>query len=404
MKLVFTKLLDVAARAGFTVAATYLLAIEQAGQFGLINTLIGLAAFAFGWERHIDIQRRLVAAPAAAFDGSVRSMFDLWGLNYLLMLPVFLVAVALLAHIEAGLLVAVAVIAVCEQISNGAYNLAVVEKRYRRLMFGIAAKNLALLGGLGAMLLFSPHVFNLHYLLWLWAGFSAVGAGITLLLWLGLRSPELQKPAISIREQYRASMHHFLIGGLAVLSLQFDRLIVGAALPLGDVGLYFRHVVIVSLVYQFFNVASYNRRLPAIFHSARSDDKAKTLAIIRNEVLLVGGATLAGVAVALVVNAATNGTILARFELSITLGLLLLCGALIRVVADFLSLVLNARHEERRLFRNQLASFGAGSLCLVLLTYNFGLYGAAIAVILSMSLYLLFNLHAVLNLPRKFDS
>ena len=403
MKLVVIKLLDVAARAGFTVAATYLLAIDQAGQFGLINTLVGLAAFAFGWERHIDIQRRLISAPAFVFDGSVRSMLDLWGLNYLLMLPFFLIAVTQLAHIDSGLLVAVAIIAVGEQVSNGAYNLAVVEHRYRRLMYGVAAKNLVLFASLGAILLIAPALFNLQTLLRLWAGLSLVGSGIAGLLWLRLRSPELQRPAISIREQYRVSWHHFLIGGLAVLSLQLDRLIVGAALSLDEVGFYFRHVVIVSLAYQLFNVASYNRRLPRIFQSARTEPKAQTLRIIGKELMLVAGVALAGVAAALVANVATGGVILARFGLSTVLGLLLLSGALIRVVADFLSLVLNARHEERRLFRNQVFSFGGGALCLVLFTYLFGLNGAAIAVIVSMTFYFLSNLHAVLNLPRKFE-
>ena len=50
--------------------ATYL-EIAQAGQFGLLATLVGLFAFAFNFERHIDIQRRAAGEPHAVFARSV---------------------------------------------------------------------------------------------------------------------------------------------------------------------------------------------------------------------------------------------------------------------------------------------------------------------------------------------
>ena len=58
MLLVVLKFVEVFARAGFIVGTSYSLGLADAGRFGLLATLVGLFAFAFNWERHVDIQRR----------------------------------------------------------------------------------------------------------------------------------------------------------------------------------------------------------------------------------------------------------------------------------------------------------------------------------------------------------
>jgi O-antigen/teichoic acid export membrane protein len=405
MNLVVVKLIDVVTRAIFTVAVTYLLTIEQAGQFGIINTLIGLFAFAFGWERHIDIQRRLVGSTHSDFDRAVRSMLPLWGTNYLLMLPLFLILVGIWTFAEPWLLLAIGLIAISEQISNSAYNLAVVDPRYSRLIVVVALKNCLLVITVATAFAFASAHVVLPEILTLWAIVSLSGTAVLAALWQSMRQDAELEPTgytpPALRDQYKASAHHFLIGALAVVSLQFDRLAVGAILPLADVGAYFRHVVLVAIAYQFFNVASYNRRLPEIFETSRDRGVTAAIAIIRKEYLLVAPLALTSLLVAAMLDWTCDHYFTDRFDLSLGLAAMLLIGALFRIAADFLALVLNARMAEAKLFRNQLTSFILGAVALALLTRIFGLYGAASAVILTMVFYLILNQYSVRRLPAE---
>ena len=93
--LVAVKLIEVAARAGFILTATYGLPIAQAGRFGLIATLVGLFAFAFNFERHIDIQRRSAGEADPVLDRFVVQALKFFAFNWAIMIPLFLLAVAL---------------------------------------------------------------------------------------------------------------------------------------------------------------------------------------------------------------------------------------------------------------------------------------------------------------------
>jgi hypothetical protein len=65
-RLVVTKLVETAARGFFMLVCIYALPLEEVGRFGLIATAVGLLAFALGFERQIDGQRRVAGYPLDA--------------------------------------------------------------------------------------------------------------------------------------------------------------------------------------------------------------------------------------------------------------------------------------------------------------------------------------------------
>lgn len=402
MFLVIAKLIEVLARAGFTVGATFMLPLEQAGQFGIIATLANLFAFAIGWERYIDLQRRLVDSPPAVFDAAVRHAFRLWAANAVWLLPPFVLLTGWWTGIDTWSLLLCVIIVVGEHIANQVYNLAVVERRYHGLVAWVAARNLLLLGVIAAAL-FDPALARLDYILTAWA---IIAGGSTLIigaLWAARlhRGGELPpEVATGVVAQGRASLTHFGMGLLGVLMLQLDRLTVGGLLPLDQVGVYFRHVLLVSFAYQFFNIASYNRKVPLVFARARTHDVADAQAIVRRELIKVFAVVLAGFGVVWLADQLTAGIYAARFSVRLDLAALLLAGALVRIAADFNALILNSRMRERWVLRQQLIAFGTGAILLIGLTFMFDMWGTAIAAGLTSVTYLLLNLRAVARLDR----
>ncbi|RZJ39732.1 MAG: hypothetical protein EON87_19425, partial [Brevundimonas sp.] len=163
-------------------------------------------------------------------------------------------------------------------------------------------------------------------------------------------------------------------------------------------GQYFRHTLLVSFAYQAFNIASFNRITPAIFTEAKTQD----IAHLRRRVLREYLKTLIGVPL-LVLTAwgadlATGGVWSERFHLSLALMGALLIGFVLRAAADFHALILNARHDERHILVSQGVAFAVGAVLLVVLTWRFGVYGAAFATIATSALYLVLVSRAVRRL------
>ncbi|HYC98059.1 hypothetical protein [Brevundimonas sp.] len=400
--LVGVKLVDVATRAAFILTATYGLEIAQAGRFGLIATLVGLFAFAFNFERHIDIQRRSAGEPHAVFDRYVVQALKFFAFNWALMVPLFVLAVALWAQPGWMILALAVVVVVGEHLSNQAYQYALINHRYYPMLVVVAAKNSLLAAVVLYRALFARDGFDLAFVIELWA----VGAVICTLglaiIFARLNASAARDAPFSFRRdilgQHKASLTHFLIGLIAILILQFDRLAVGGLMSFEQTGLYFRHTLLVAFAYQAFNIASFNRITPAIFAEAR----VATVAHLRRRVLREYVKTLVGVPLLLLAAFAadrlTQGVWSERFQLSLVLMGLLLVGFVARAAADFHALILNARHDERHILTSQGAAFAVGSILLVLLTKLFGVYGAAYAAIATSVLYLLLVSRAVRRL------
>ncbi len=390
--LVVVKLADVAARAGFVLAATYALPISQAGQFGLIVTLVGLFAFAFNFERHIDIQRRTAGEPGEIFDRFVTSALGFFAFNWALMTPLFLVAVIALAHVGPPLLIMAVVVVIGEHLSNQAYQYALISPRYYPLLLVVLAKNAVLVAVIFYQALLSGAGLDLGFVMLVWAIGAVACTGSLAVMWLRFRrSAPREKPfhfAVDILGQHRASAVHFALGLIAILILQYDRLAVGALMPLDQVGLYFRHTLLVSLAYQAFNVISYNRIVPSVFAEAKRRDFGFLHRRVLREYLktLVGAPLL--LAGAWAANAVTGGVYAERFQLSLWLMAIMIAGFMLRAAADFHALVLNGRHREKDVLRQQTVAFAVGAVLLGLLTWRFGVYGAASAGVMTSGLYL----------------
>lgn len=404
MFLVLIKFVEVFTRAGMVVGVAYSLGLADAGRFGVTTTLIGLFAFAFNWERQVDIQRRTVGQSDAALDRAIKDAITFWGFNQAVMLPVFVLTAAVLARLSPLQLALAAVIVSGEHVANQTYQVSLLARRYWSFLLIVAAKNALVLLVMLPYILFAPSRLTLTFVLAGWAIGQAVCVGVVAWQWC-----RRSRPASATRtgfdgrilSQHRASLTHFKLGIVAILSLQFDRLTVGALAPLTATGTYFRHVLIVSFVYQFVNVASYNRILPRVFEAARTEPVARLLVPIRRELAMMVALVVAGVVVALVADAATGHAMSARYHLSVTLALLLLTGALIRVTADFASLICNARHQERAILRNQLMAFLIGGSLLVALTLGLGIVGTAIANVVTAGIYLTLMVRTVRRLPQQ---
>ena len=393
LTLIVLKLVDVGARAGFVLTATYGLRIDHAGQFGLIVTLVGLFAFAFNFERHIDIQRRTAGEPLPVFDRAVSAALGFFAFNWVLMAPLFVIAVAALAHVGWVLLALATVIVIAEHPSNLAYHYALISTRYRALLVVVTLKNIALAGVVLYAALFARERFDLAFILWAWAIGGVVCTTVLAALWLRVRTPlERSEPfrfSVDILGQHKASATHFGLGLLAILTLQFDRLAVGALLSLDQVGLYFRHTLLVSLAYQAFNIVSFNRVMPQVYAASRVRDLSHMARTMRREYAktLVGTPLL--LLIAVLADRLTAGAYTERFNLSLTLMAVMLVGFMLRAAADFHALVLNARHREADVLRRQSVAFGLGAVALGLLTWRYGVYGAAAAGVFTAGLYLM---------------
>ena len=400
--LVGVKLVDVGARAAFILTATYGLQIAQAGRFGLIATLVGLFAFAFNFERHIDIQRRAAGEDHGVFDRYIVQALKFFAFNWAFMVPLFVLAVLLWTHASAVILLLAVVVVVAEHLSNQAYQYALINHRYYPMLLVVAAKNSLLAVVVLYRALFARDGFDLMFVMQLWA----VGA---VLCTLGLavmfarlnaasKKTEPFRFGTDILGQHRASLTHFLIGLIAILILQFDRLAVGGLMSFEQTGQYFRHTLLVSFAYQAFNIASFNRITPAIFTEA----KTQTIPHLRHRVLREYLKTLVGVPLLLLLawgaDVATGHVWSERFHLSLLLMALLLSGFVLRAAADFHALILNARHDERHILSAQGAAFAVGAVLLVVLTWRFGVYGAAFATLATSALYLVLVSRAVRRL------
>lgn len=410
MNLVIIKLVEVLSRALFTVGVTYVLPINAAGQFGLANTLIGLFAFAFGWERHIDIQRRLAGTAGLTIDRAVRALPRFWVVNWLSMAPLLLVFAYGLADLDLVLCAVIAVIAICEQIGNVTYNLSVIESRYRRLVAIVAGKSLFLATAIAALFLFAHDWLTLEVVLWSWAVAGLVSLATIAMGWAGVKHPESNSDAdvhgpfdihAGILDQHKASFTHFITGALAVLIIQIDRLVVGTMLPLAEVGIYFRHVVLVSFAYQFFNVVSYNRKLPKVFKLARENHIMQAKGVINREYLIIATMVVLGFAGGVFLDVALVHRITRPLLIDVTLVAVLLVGSLLRIHADFSALILNAQFQEKRVLTNQIVAFVIGFTALVGLTWAYGLYGTAFATVVGSLAYLALNTLSVQLLGRR---
>jgi O-antigen/teichoic acid export membrane protein len=399
MLIVITKLLEVMARALFVVAVTYALPLEAAGQFGIVVTLIGLFSFLIGWERHVDIQRRLVGEPDEEFDRAVSLALQLYLLNSIFMVPVLLFAIWWWAHLGGYILGLAAIIVVADQLGNQIYQFALVSSRFHKMLVITAVRNLTLMFAVAWPLWINHRLPGLTYVLEWWAIVSIISLAFASVAWMYIRKNTENTVSFrlgnNIFEQHKASITHFLLGLFAILNLQFDRIMVGGILEFRETGIYFRHLLLVSLVYQFFNIASYGRLVPLVFKMAKSGDNAGLDNLIVREWLKVTVVVMLIVLGIAIMDRLTERIVFNKYQLEWTLIFILVSAATIRIFADFNGMLLNSMNLEVKLLRLQIICFSASIIFGIALIFYLNYYGAAYTMLLSSFLYFLLTFWTV---------
>jgi hypothetical protein len=404
--LVGTKLLETFSRGLFVLVCIYLLPLEEAGRFGLLATIIGLLSFCLGFERQIDVQRQIAGRSSSAIRRRLGDTLRFFRTHYLLVLPLSML-VATLAGVPAWMLGLATTVVIGEHISNQGYQAVLLSHRAFPLLVASATKSTLQLLAVTYFSWKEPDAFTMLAILEVWAVASVIYLGVAGFWWLSwTREPlPLQGDELPVQGfflQYQASSFHFLIGAIAVAALQIDRLLISGLLGPSDTGLYFRHVTLMSLAFQVFNIASFNRVAPGIYQQARQKAWKRCAQVVRTEyarfALLFSGA----VALALLADHAL-GHPSRRLGLEASFLLIITAAVLLRTAADYKGLLLLSLGGDRALFRNQACAVVLGGAGLFLLSWAYSLPGAFIGAVLMPMLYFLFNSLSVRGRYSQLD-
>ncbi len=383
------KLGDIAARSLFLLIALYTLPARASGQFGLALTLIALFAFFSGFERYLDLQRSLVGKSPPEVNKLILATLRFFAVGHLL----WLTPLALLLHYWAQLdrlaVLLWSVIAVCEHLSTEAYRVALISSRHRWILLAGLIKNLLLMV-VAAVFAMRGQALELEQLLWTWTAFALLAAiaSAAMLRTLSAQGPNGEASAlVSLRTQLRQSRTHFMIGLVALTSLQIDRLMAGGFLSLEETGLYFRHVFVAAAAYQAFGVVSHNRIMHRLYGHLQAQRRAEAMLLIRSERRRYLALSLAVIAAAFLTETQWAANISALDSITPAVLIILLLAYTVRGVADYNAMVLNATYRERSIFRAQSITVLVVLALGAALTPSFGIAGLVAATLMGASVY-----------------
>jgi O-antigen/teichoic acid export membrane protein len=388
-----TKLFETVARGVFVLTCTYRLPLVDAGQFGLGVTLIGLAAFLLAYERQIDLQRAVAGHEPAVIRQRLSDTLRFFAAHFAWLLP--LLAWALWqgfgwSPVQVALAV---IIIVSEHASNQSYQATLVSPRNYPLQAVAAVRHGVLAAGALLLTAIDPDSFTVDRILWWWASVSLLALPVAGWVWavvLRLPAGATKQQRQTIRQQYRASRLHFMVGVVAVAALQADRVVVGAALAPADIGTYFRNVMLAGLALQVFSIVSFGRVAPTVYAMARAQNMDGVRQRVRREYVWFATVTLVLLGLALTVNVLA-GYPASRLGVSGIFLSVLMFGVLLRAAADYTGLLLLASGADRAVFQNQLMAVLVGVSLLMLLAYRFGLPGAIAGAVPTSLAYLALN-------------
>lgn len=393
MLIAATKLADIAARSLFVLLVIYALPVRSTGQFGLALTLIGFYSFLSGFERYVDLQRRMVGVSNLQADQLIVSTIRFCALNYFLWLPLLLAMLMLWVQLSLTSALLCLAIAIGEHLSNEVYRIALIVPRHRPVLFAVLAKNVLTLAAVVCLLVYRPTAFDIEIVLTVWATTSILGlltvvAGFTK-TWAFESFASASGTGLSQRNQYRSSRTHFMVGLVAMAALQADRLVVGALLSLEQSGLYFRHMLLASFAYQIFNVASYNRIAHKVYGHAHAGQPWLAKRAIRGELKMLVPLTALLVGCFYAVDQVGGEKVKALQSINPHYLAILTLGYLIRAFADFNALQLNAVYSERQVFIAQACAVSLAIVVNFVLTKHFGIAGTVATLVLGSTAYLI---------------
>lgn len=385
------KLADIAGRSVFVLIVLYFLPSRSSGQFGLALTLIGLFAFFSGFERYVDLQRSLIGATLKQADQFIFSTLRFFALNYLFGIPLLALLLYGWADLSTSDVMLCLLIAMGEHLANEFYRIALITHRHRGVLLVAMGKNVILLGTTSYGVFASQQTYDLREILTLWAALSLLGLFVSMGVFVRESTSvgELTRAQhLPISGQYRRSATHFKIGLLAVLALQADRLIAGGLLSLENSGVYFRHIFLALSVYQVLGIVSFNRIMPEVYASLHKNDVQAAKALIRRERLIYLILSVGVIIFFLLVNrlpVASHPVVQSVVPLYL---ILLILSYLVRGMADFNAMTLNALHLENQVFLAHLIAVGVSLVLALGLTAKLGLIGLISTVFVAATIYL----------------
>lgn len=394
--IVGAKLTEVLGRGFFVVFCTYTLPLTEAGQFGLVATLLNLAAFALSYERQIAVMREVAGAPASRIHQRLQESLRFQVVHAAWALPLIAVIAALWFRWPATSLVLLLPILLAEHLSNQIYHVVLIESRRVALLCWAALRSLLLSVAVLIGITGSAGEFNITWVLLAWASISAVFLAVVASTWRRY-TPDAEMaaatdslPPKSVPVIYRESALHFLSGSVAVAAVQFDRVVAGLSLQSEAIGLYFRHITLSALVLQFFSVVFFGRVAPRVYALARDGQFTRSSDLVWVEYRSFALVVLAGAALAAALDHAL-GLPSSRFGLVHGYLALLGLAVLMRAAAEFAGLLLLTRAEDAALLRNQVIALYLGCVLLLALSKSIGLFGALCGALVAPLAYLLLN-------------
>ena len=390
MKQARYKLLEVTSRSLFILSILYFFPLELAGKFGFILLLFGFFAIFYGFERYISLQREIIKESDKSVNIKLASTFRFYTFNFIISAPLLAVLLYNYGINTAILIFCCLLISFTEHISNAVYNISVVYNTYLIAMPTIIIKNVIMFL-LGVLLIFFTQKNPIEIIIYCWATLSFVQL-IIFSKWftnsLSVHKIEFWTYGFAeIKNHYKVAKINFLIGLISVLSLQCDRLIVGYSFDSYFTGIYFRHVSLISILYQLFNIVSYNRLVPKMFAEAKTQPFTHLRSIISSEfkkitIILLGLTTLFFIGYNFFLK-----SLFLSFHLDIYIVLALLGIFYIKIFADFQGMILNALNLEIKLCVFQFLTMLSSVLLMLALIPLFKVNGVLFASFLGTICY-----------------
>lgn len=399
--LALIKLCDVLARAIFVLIVGYTLPLKEAGQFGLYMSVTTVFAFIVGWERYLDLQRNVVGECEVYFDKSLFDSISFYVFNHILVLPVYLLLIWLWTDFNYMMLASSSLILIGEQLGNQVYQIALINSRYRHMVWFLFARSTILLSIVLVLLIWEHGRSNLLFIFCVWATLSGLfSIGVTK-QWASITThrQHVSETHVSLSRriisQHKSSFFHFIIGLVAIMSLQIDRLVVGSVLNLNQTGVYFRNILVSSIFLQFFSIVSNNRVLPKILVLAKERLLRDQVKLISKELVFMLMFFVLAVAGLGTVYFLTDGIVFLRYNILWEVILILLVAALFRVIGDYASLILHSYKYESLVLRSQIITLALSTPIVFIFTYQFQIFGAATSMLFSSIVYMVITIRFV---------
>ncbi len=390
-KLIKFKLFETITKSLFYLIVIYGFSLETSGKFGFLTVIIGLSSVFIGFERYISLQREIVKESNENTQEKLSDLIKFYLFNFIIIIPFFSIFIYLKIFDSAGLIAFTILILIIEHISNQIYNISVVYEKYIHLMVFIIIRNILLIFSV-IFIIFNDFENPLNSIIFCWFSLCL----LQLILSIYFFILEQNRHSIhffkfnfkKIFNQYLYSKIHFLIGLVAILWVQLDRIIVGLWFSSEYMGIYYRHVTLIGILIQLFNITSYNRLVPIIYGSVKTKSYNFINSILLKEYkFALSFLIFLSICIVVIYQTTLFESFFVNYLIQLDLLLLLILVFSIKILADYQAIIFNAYKMERYIFRNQLISLVIALFFMFLLIPFYQIKGIIYASLISTIIY-----------------